>query len=214
MKDTTLQERSMENASSPRGVWSRMKNAWQESETYLDESEQAHSAHENADEAYFSGSPYVGEIQIFAGNFAPDGWMFCHGQLLSIAEESTLFALIGTTYGGDGQITFALPDLRGRMPIHQGTGPGLSTRVLGETGGTETVALTANQIPTHTHSMTSGVVRGGGTQGVGLTTGTELGTLTAPTTSSTGGSQPHENMPPFLGLNFIISLYGIFPPSP
>src|SRR5437870_1250464 len=97
------------------------------------------------------GEPYVGEIRLFAGNFPPNGWMFCEGQLLPISENEVLFQLIGTTYGGDGQSTFALPDLRGRVPIHQGTGSGLSTYILGENGGVEEVTLTTQQIPIHTH---------------------------------------------------------------
>src|SRR5262249_8021175 len=105
--------------------------------------------------------PYVGEIRIFAGNFAPVGWMFCDGQLLPISENETLFNLIGTTYGGDGQSTFALPDLRGRLPLHQGTGSGLSTRQLAENGGTEEVTLSTQQIPSHTHPVPCS--SGGGT---------------------------------------------------
>src|SRR5512134_3759257 len=98
--------------------------------------------------------PYVGEIRMFAGNFAPAGWMFCEGQLLPISENETLFALIGTTYGGDGQETFGLPNLQGRVPIHQGQGPGLSGYLIGEAGGVEGVTLTANQIPIHSHPLT------------------------------------------------------------
>src|SRR5689334_16805129 len=98
--------------------------------------------------------PYVGEIRLFAGNFAPNGWMFCEGQLLPISENDVLFQLLGTTYGGDGQETFALPDLRGRLPLHQGTGSGLSNRILGENGGAETVTLTTQQIPIHNHPAT------------------------------------------------------------
>src|SRR5437773_6348776 len=117
--------------------------------------------------------PYVGEIRIFAGNFAPAGWMFCDGQLLPISENETLFNLIGTTYGGDGQTTFALPDLRGRLPIHQGTDPAGNTYILAESGGVEQVTLTTNQIPTHTHPL--------------LTTGTVAGQLN-PTGNLTGQS--------------------------
>lgn len=163
--------------------------------------------------------PFVGEIRIFAGNFAPQGWMFCHGQLLPISENETLFQLIGTTYGGDGRETFQLPDLRGRIPIHQGNG-----HVIGETGGSESVTLTQNQIPAHTHAAT------GATQnGVASTSPTgnywsrdpggqvaeyrnaTNGSMNAAAIGPAGGSQPHENMMPFLGLNFIISLFGIFP---
>jgi microcystin-dependent protein len=164
--------------------------------------------------------PYVGEIRMFAGNFAPAGWMFCEGQLLPISEYETLFNLIGTTYGGDGQSTFALPDLRGRTPIHFGNG-----FTLAETGGAETITLPAAQIPAHTHAFL-------GTQNSAsdTTPGPTLvaanafaSTITpygtdAPTTSlnaqavtATGGSQPHDNFQPYLCVDFIISLFGIFP---
>ena len=167
--------------------------------------------------------PYVGEIRIFAGNFAPTGWMFCHGQVLPISENDTLFQLIGTSYGGDGQSTFALPDLRGRAPVHQGNGPGVQhPYILAETGGVETVTLTVQQIPAHTHSMLFGT----GTQASPV--GGHLGQTpardfrhAATAASNTflppqalepvGGSQPHENHSPYLALNFIISLFGIFP---
>jgi len=162
--------------------------------------------------------PYVGEIRIFAGNFAPAGWMFCSGQLLAIADQETLFNLIGTTYGGDGQTTFALPDLRGRLPIHFGNG-----FTLAETGGVEEVTLTVSQIPAHAHPLLASLATGGANpQGALLATSTQIdiyreatlqGTnLMAPNTvSSTGGSQPHTNFQPYLCLNFIISLFGIFP---
>jgi microcystin-dependent protein len=167
------------------------------------------------------GTPYVGEIRMFGGNFAPAGWLFCDGSLLPISENDTLFALIGTTYGGDGQQTFALPDLRSRIPIHAGTGPGLSTRTLGETGGIETVTLTVSQIPVHTHA---GLAQSGnGSQsspGNGLWAGSSQG-LYAPgpgslamnpaAIGSSGGSQPHDNAMPFTAVSFIISLFGIFP---
>jgi len=162
--------------------------------------------------------PYVGEIRMFGGNFAPAGWMFCNGQLLPISENETLFQLIGTTYGGDGQSTFALPDLRGRVPIHQGNG-----FVLAETGGVETVTLTVNQIATHSHpllaSTNSGTSANAANQVVARTTGAiSLYIEDAPTQNMSaqaigqdGGSQPHENMQPFLCVSFIISLFGIFP---
>ena len=167
--------------------------------------------------------PYVGEIRIFAGNFAPAGWMFCDGQLLPISQNETLFQLIGTTYGGDGQSTFALPDLRGRLPLHQGTGPGTSTRQLAESGGSETVTLTVQQIPSHTHPASCN--SGGGTPSSdpanatwakadvnmysnAATTGNVGGGFLS---TPAGGSQPHENMVPFLCVNYIISLFGIFP---
>jgi len=155
---------------------------------------------------------------MFGGNFAPAGWMFCEGQLLPISENETLFNLIGTTYGGDGQSTFALPDLRGRVPIHMGNG-----FILAETGGVETVTLTVQQIPVHTHSELA-------TTGAGANSDPTNGVLSKPTgniynTVATnqvnmgaqaigpvGGSQPHSNFQPYLCVDFIISLFGIFPP--
>lgn len=161
--------------------------------------------------------PYVGEIRMFAGNFAPAGWMFCEGQMLPISEYETLFNLIGTTYGGDGQSTFALPDLRGRLPIHQGNG-----FVLAETGGVEEVTLTINQIPNHSHTML-GTTASADTPNPGNAepaTGTiselywgdppEISVSPAAVTN-VGGSQPHTNFQPYLCVDFIISLYGIFP---
>lgn len=162
--------------------------------------------------------PYVGEIRIFAGNFAPAGWMFCEGQLLPIAENETLFQLIGTTYGGDGQSTFALPDLRGRIPIHQG-----NSYVIGEMGGVETVTLTVNQIPLHTHQAVasdSGAARkkSSPANSVWANSGTAMYTpppasspMRAAMVGSEGGNQPHDNFQPYLCVDFIISLYGIFP---
>ena len=166
--------------------------------------------------------PYVGEIRIFGGNFAPAGWMFCHGQVLAISEYDTLFNLIGTTYGGDGQSTFALPDLRGRAPVHMGQGPGLGNYVQGQVGGVEKVTLTANQLPVHSHGM----VYGPGTQAspvgghLAQTPARDFRYATAAgantflptqTLDPAGGSQPHENRSPFLTVNFIISLFGVFP---
>ncbi len=162
--------------------------------------------------------PYVGEIRMFAGNFAPAGWMFCEGQLLPISEYETLFNLIGTTYGGDGQSTFALPDLRGRVPIHFGNG-----FTLAETGGVETVTLTVSQIPSHNHAFlgTSGTANQ--TTPMGNVVAQALGGATlfnsanpnSPMASGamtqTGGSQPHDNFQPYLCVDFIISLFGIFP---
>lgn len=169
--------------------------------------------------------PYVGEIRMFAGNFAPSGWMFCEGQLLPISENETLFQLIGTTYGGDGQSTFALPDLRGRVPIHMGQGPGLASNyILAENGGVESVTLTTQQIPNHTHPAKC--VTSGGSPSSDPTNGLwqnsdslQYSNLpsngfmgTAPImTSPVGGSQPHENLSPYLCINYIISLFGIFP---
>lgn len=152
--------------------------------------------------------PYVGEIRMFAGNFPPVGWAFCDGQLVAISENETLFNLIGTTYGGDGQSTFALPDLRGRMPLHQGQGLGLSPRSIGELGGVESVTLTTQQIPSHGYAAVSDVQTtnrpGALAEGGYYATGAANGAVV-------GGSQPHENMPPELVVNFIISLFGIFP---
>jgi microcystin-dependent protein len=162
--------------------------------------------------------PYVGEIRIFAGNFAPAGWMFCEGQHLPISENETLFNLIGTTYGGDGQSTFALPDLRGRLPIHQGNG-----FTLAEMGGVEEVTLTTQQIPVHTHPL--GGSGGNGTQvnpaGNFLASSTVVTAYAVETPNSAmaataiapvGGSQPHTNFQPYLCVDFIISLFGIYPP--
>jgi microcystin-dependent protein len=160
--------------------------------------------------------PYVGEIRMFAGNFAPAGWMFCEGQLLPISENETLFQLIGTTYGGDGQSTFGLPDLRGRIPIHQGNG-----FILAETGGAEEITLTVSQIPAHTHTFMA-------VTNTPSTTNPQNALLAQPTASiynagtapvnmapkaitPVGGSQPHTNFQPYLCIDFIISLFGLFP---
>ena len=163
--------------------------------------------------------PYVGEIRMFAGNFAPAGWMFCEGQLLPISENETLFQLIGTTYGGDGESTFALPDLQGRLPIHQGNGV-----ILAETGGAEEVTLTTNQIPAHSHPFlasndTATSVNPAGNLGavtnvakkVYSAAGSPPAAMAAPSISPTGGSQPHTNFQLYLCIHFIISLFGIFP---
>jgi microcystin-dependent protein len=167
------------------------------------------------------GQPYVGEIRMFAGNFPPVGWMFCEGQLLPISENETLFVLIGTTYGGDGESTFALPDLRGRLPLHVGQGPGGSNYILAESGGQETVTLGVAQIPAHAHGLMASSSPGGvdeapaGRVLARASTGRAyaLGSpaVMAPSLQSAGGSQPHENMQPYLCLSFIISLFGIFP---
>ena len=163
--------------------------------------------------------PYVGEIRMFAGNFAPAGWMFCEGQLLPISEYETLFNLIGTTYGGDGQSTFALPDLRVRIPIHQGNG-----FILAETGGAEEITLTVNQIAAHSHpllgSSNAGTLPDPGGNVVAKSTTANVdfyfqdvpsANMAAQSITSTGGSQPHTNFQPYLCVNFIISLFGIFP---
>jgi microcystin-dependent protein len=163
--------------------------------------------------------PYVGEIRMFAGNFPPAGWMFCEGQLLPISDNETLFNLIGTTYGGDGQSTFALPDLRGRIPLHAGNGFSLA-----ETGGVETITLTAQQMPTHSHNLlaTSSFANTASPQGTVPAAASVVNTNaygadqpTSPVSPSsigpTGGSQPHDNFQPYLCVDFIISLFGIFP---
>lgn len=154
---------------------------------------------------------------MFAGNFAPAGWMFCEGQLLPISEYETLFTLIGTTYGGDGESTFALPDLRGRIPIHNGNG-----FVLAETGGVEEVTLTVNQIPSHTHTVVASTAVANQSSPannvVAQSTAADLfiedtatAALAASAVTATGGSQPHTNFQPYLCVDFIISLFGIFP---
>ncbi|BCG69819.1 tail Collar domain-containing protein [Mesorhizobium sp. 113-1-2] len=161
--------------------------------------------------------PYVGEVRMFAGNFAPAGWMFCEGQLLPISENETLFQLIGTTYGGDGESTFALPDLRGRLPLHQGNG-----FVLAETGGAEEITLTTQQIPAHSHPFLGNIGNGSqaSPQGNVLASSTLVklyaletadAVMATSAISSVGGSQPHTNFQPYLCVNFIISLFGIFP---
>lgn len=166
--------------------------------------------------------PYVGEIRMFAGNFPPSGWMFCDGTTLPISENETLFQLIGTTYGGDGQSTFNLPDLRGRVPIHQGTGASGTTYTMGEMSGVETVTLTTQQMPQHNHALTA--TQTAGTQpnpGGNILSNSQGpqpylqenpdGQLNNQAIQPAGGSQPHENMQPYLGINYIISLFGIFP---
>ena len=167
--------------------------------------------------------PFLGSLMIFAGNFAPRGWAFCNGQLLSIAQNTALFSLLGTTYGGDGVTTFALPDLRGRAPIHFGQGPGLSNYVLGEASGTENVTLVISNLPAHSHTVNASI-RGDGSRSptnnllaspapdTNLYTATAADTTMNPTMiGPTGGSQPFNNMQPFLTLNYCIALEGIFP---
>jgi microcystin-dependent protein len=161
--------------------------------------------------------PYVGEIRMFGGNFAPAGWMFCDGQTLPISENETLFQLIGTTYGGDGQSTFGLPDLRGRIPVHQGNG-----LVLAEAAGVESVTLTTQQIPSHTHPIVGAATGGNAVSPSGNLSANSLqvkpyinqnvdGNFNPAAISPTGGSQPHDNFMPYLCIDFIISLFGIFP---
>ncbi len=164
-------------------------------------------------------NPFVGEIRMFGGNFAPQGWAFCSGQLMAIAQNDTLFTLIGTTYGGDGQNTFALPDLRGRVPIHQGSG-----FVIGQLAGSESVTLTSNQLPPHVHTVNVGGSASTNSPANARLASTAAGSeIYAPPggpivpaapqeiPATGGGSQPHDNMMPFLTVSFIISLFGIFP---
>jgi len=172
--------------------------------------------------------PFLGEIKIVPYNFAPRGWAFCQGQLLPIAQNTALFSLLGTTYGGNGQSTFALPDLRGRRAYHEGAGPGLTPMTLGEMSGTETVTLITTEMPQHNHSVRA--ARGATTEPSDLPTGAAwsnevLGTpqnqpytagaadvaMSPASISIAGGSQPHENRPPYLALHFVIALQGIYP---
>lgn len=165
--------------------------------------------------------PYIGEIRMFGGNFPPAGWAFCDGQLVPISENDALFTLIGTTYGGDGQETFALPNLQSRVPMHSGAGGDGITYQLGESGGVESVTLTTQQIPIHNHIQLASndpaqVQTPGGNipaQGAGViyTSSSSPIPLSPQTLTPVGGSQPHENMQPFLCISFIISLFGIFP---
>jgi microcystin-dependent protein len=165
--------------------------------------------------------PFIGQITIFAGNFAPRGWAFCHGQLLPIAQNTALFSLLGTIYGGDGRTTFALPDLRGRAPIHFGQGPGLSNYNLGELGGVESVTLLAAQMPVHTHTLVGANVPANNTAPGGqlmaetredaYAGAAQPVAMDPSAVGAAGGSQPHENRPPYLAINYIIALVGIYP---
>ena len=167
--------------------------------------------------------PFIGEIRMFAGSFAPAGWAFCDGTPMPISENDALFTLIGTTYGGDGQETFNLPDLRGRAPVHMGQGSGLSNYVIGELAGVEQVTLTTQQIPTHTHALVASTNlaqdTSPNTKVVGQIGGGALpyiqdvvdSNLSPQAIAPVGGSQPHENMQPFLTISYIISLFGEFP---
>jgi microcystin-dependent protein len=180
---------------------------------------------------YAGSEPLLGEIIMFAGNFAPRGWALCNGQLLSIAQNSALFSILGTTYGGDGRTTFGLPDLRGRVVIHPGTGPGLSTYRLGQRGGVETVILSTAQMPSHTHGvgveaklrarndsvnqntaagnvLANAEVYSSGSPDEDMGAGAVTTTVTE---AQQGGNQAHENRPPYLPINFIIAIQGIFP---
>jgi microcystin-dependent protein len=170
-------------------------------------------------------APYVGEIRMFAGNFAPNGWLFCEGQTLPISENEVLFQLIGTTYGGDGEETFNLPNLASRVPIHMGTAPSGNTYQIGEMAGVESVTLTTQQIPIHTHQLLATLNQGTQNPPSPSVTLAQMAsqnafpygsdnppaTLNASSITPAGGSQPHENVQPFLCINFIISLFGVFP---
>jgi microcystin-dependent protein len=168
-------------------------------------------------------SPFIGEIRIFAGTFAPEGWLACEGQRLSISDYDTLFNLIGTTYGGDGQQTFNLPDLRGRVPISQGAGPGLAPRVIGQIAGVESVTLATSNLPVHEHPAmafggagnqnppTNNLLAGSST--VGLYNANEPDVeLAQNSVTLAGGSRPHENLQPFLCVTYIIATVGVYPP--
>lgn len=168
--------------------------------------------------------PFVGEIRMFAGNFAPRGWAFCDGQLLAVSQNDALFSLLGTIYGGDGRTTFGLPDLRGRIPLHQGTGPGLSPRRLGSKGGAENVTITTNQLASHSHDLMANkaaanqpapqghvLAAGGAVVGMVYAAATPDTSMASTAIAHTGGTQPHTNLMPTLCVNFIIALFGIYP---
>lgn len=166
--------------------------------------------------------PFIGEIIMFGGNFAPRGWALCDGQLLAISSNSALFSILGTTYGGDGRVTFGLPDLRGRVPIHAGHGAGLSDRRLGQKGGNEQVTLTPNQLPSHNHNIHAANVSGDDTNpttakafaaasGDLYSDSPQTGTMNSAIVTNTGGGQSHDNMQPFQCVNYIIALVGVYP---
>jgi len=169
--------------------------------------------------------PFLGEIRIFAGNFAPRNWALCNGQLLSISQNTALFSLLGTQYGGDGRVTFALPNLQGMAPMHAGQGPGLSDHTQGEVGGTQTITLLTNQVPQHTHPYNAGSGSRGNVNTIPGNVNSDSAFQTNIYGATTDGtqmnpnmlqplpaSQPHENMQPYQVLNFIIAMAGIFPP--
>ena len=169
--------------------------------------------------------PFVAEIRIFPFNFAPRGWAFCDGQLLPLSQNTALFSLLGTTYGGNGKSNFALPDMQGNAPMHPGQGPGLSLHDLGETGGSETVSLLASEIPSHSHNLmatsssatksdptNNSIARVSGATPYLPPAGAALATMSDSAVAPAGGDQPHNNMQPYLTLNFCIALQGVFPP--
>ena len=166
--------------------------------------------------------PFIGQVTIFAGTFAPRGWGFCDGQLLPISQNTALFSILGTTYGGDGRTTFGLPNLKGRLPMHAGNGPGLSSRRLGQAGGQETVTLNAQQISSHTHTLRAspspGEASDPAANALGRSVGAlvygsaaGLGPMATDAVESTGGGQAHDNKQPFQVLHFIIAIVGVFP---
>lgn len=170
--------------------------------------------------------PFVAEIRIFPFNFAPKGWAFCDGQILPISQNTALFSLLGTTYGGNGQTTFALPNLQGRVPVHPGQGPGLSEHVLGEEGGSGTVTLLQSEVPAHTHALAASAAaayarspsgelfanQNGGVNSYATLAGAPTALLASAASETVGGGQPHNNMAPYLVLNFCIALQGVYPP--
>jgi microcystin-dependent protein len=173
-------------------------------------------------------NPFLAEIRIFPFNFAPKGWAFCDGQLLTLSQNTALFSLLGTTYGGDGMSNFALPNMQGNAPMHPGQGPGLSLHDLGETGGSDTVTLLESEIPAHSHSMMSfgnpppanagtpgptvALARSSGTTMYKASPFGNVGAMSDNTIAPAGGDQPHNNMQPYLTLNFCIALQGVYPP--
>lgn len=171
-------------------------------------------------------TPFIGQIKMFGGNFAPRNWALCDGQLLTISSNEALFSILGTQYGGDGRTTFGLPDLRGRVPMHDGTGPGLTPRTIGQKSGSETVTLTESQIPSHSHTARCDASIGpghtnvaanaiwandAGTSSATYSTGDADANMKNTAIASTGGSQAHNNVQPYQVVNFIIALQGIYP---
>ncbi len=166
--------------------------------------------------------PFIGEITMFAGNFAPRGWALCDGQLLAVSQNDALFSLFSTIYGGDGRTTFGLPDLRGRIPIHAGQGPGLSSRSIGQRGGAEAVTLNSNQLPSHSHALSGSTDAASATSPSGKVLGAmssntyasnaPSAAMSASAIGSTGGGQNHYNLQPTLCVNFIVALIGVYPP--